>query len=567
MRTARLLGRFLLVLGLVGCLTERSYAQWHCQCDGAEWAREDACTAAGGSWVCEEESDPGLPYQDAEIRAFSGREEFLAALTAEVARLQLLDVQVHRGASDEVVGLTFEKQSDLEEALRGLVGEAEQPLETTTHLLSAGDDPENDPKTWPNPLVPPEIERLLKIGSTIIGGYGNVTSAFEGLRKVANLLAGIDVPSELDIQFDKLRKHMDQIGFEIMDLDAKHAQAERNAKAKAASSEAKQALLEPPGWLRNELLSHAYNNSELAVTAALEEAAFLRKIKGKEGLSYDWRVGVPHLIWAVGVRLQVLKIVDELEPLVVDGVRMPFPRRYRDRLLELRDGLYGHYKRVTDGVEYFWRTSKWHDDFVVRDKHTNIEFIAQDATHDPKKREIRIDQMFTMLPVFELQAALDALEATLMSGDIPGFVDFGLYGRLVVDAAPDLCLQSNHYSYWKNATIEQCKYDIGSGNQLYWQSFEYDRAKGQMKDYFGHCLAIDNHPYWGAGLVVSVACGTKNYYDKWSWDPWNHVFRNKMGRNRVLDIRFGVLAPGSSVITWPVHFGDNQRFSYGTITR
>lgn len=395
---------------------------------GASLEKGAACSAEGGSWVCEEESDPGPPYQDAEIRAFSERQEFLAALTAEVARLQLLDVQVHRGASDEVVGLTFEKQSDLEQVLRGLGGEAEQPLETTTHLLSA----EDDPKTWPNPLVPPEVTTLLKIGSTIIGAYGNVTSAWEGLNKTVNFLAGIDAPSQLDIQFAKLHKHMDDIGFETMSHISNHAQALRNTWAKVASSEAKQALMEPPGWFRNDLLSHAYNNSDLAVTYALEETAFERKIKGKEGLSYDWRVGVPHLIWAVGVRLQVLKVFDELEPRVVDGVRIPFPRRFRGELLDLRDGLYAHYRRVSDGVEYIEKTSKWHKDFIVRDKHTNIEFTAFNATS--KKREIVIDKMFTVLPVFELAAAVDALEATLMSGDIPGFVDFGRYGHIVVDA-------------------------------------------------------------------------------------------------------------------------------------
>lgn len=105
------------------------------------------------------------------------------------------------------------------------------------------------------------------------------------------------------------------------------------------------------------------------------------------------------------------------------------------------------------------------------------------------------------------------------------------------------------------ATIERC-----DSHEPY-QHFTYDRAEGQIKDYLGNCLAVVNDYYTGHGFVTAVACGTKNYYDKWSWEPWNHVFRNKMGF-RVLDIQWGVLAPGRNLWTWPVNFGDAQRFSY-----
>ena len=60
MRNTRLFGPFLLALSLVAFLMGRSYAEEHCQCDGAEWAAdENACLDAGGSWQCESEEDDG----------------------------------------------------------------------------------------------------------------------------------------------------------------------------------------------------------------------------------------------------------------------------------------------------------------------------------------------------------------------------------------------------------------------------------------------------------------------------------------------------------------------------
>src|SRR5919106_4812611 len=66
-----------------------------------------------------EESDNG------EAHEFSSEEDFLAALAAEGGRLHLQDVHVSRGASDEVVGVIFQKKSDVEQALRSLGGGAD----------------------------------------------------------------------------------------------------------------------------------------------------------------------------------------------------------------------------------------------------------------------------------------------------------------------------------------------------------------------------------------------------------------------------------------------------------
>lgn len=61
-------------------------------------------------------------HNNAEVREFLNQEEFLAALSAEVDRLRLKDVRVTRGASDEVVGVTFKKKSDVKKVLRRLGG-------------------------------------------------------------------------------------------------------------------------------------------------------------------------------------------------------------------------------------------------------------------------------------------------------------------------------------------------------------------------------------------------------------------------------------------------------------
>lgn len=97
MRNTRLFGTVLLTLSL-GCFAGYSDAQ--------------ATIESSGS-------------RDAKIRKFSGQQGFLAALSAEVARLKLKDVQVHRTASGKVVGVTFRKKSDIAKALRAVGGPSE----------------------------------------------------------------------------------------------------------------------------------------------------------------------------------------------------------------------------------------------------------------------------------------------------------------------------------------------------------------------------------------------------------------------------------------------------------
>ncbi len=411
-------------------------------------------------------------------------------------------------------------------------------IEVVRQAATSSDDPED----WENPLIPPEVGTLFEVASGIAAAYTGALDAWGAMQKVQNLLNGTQKPSAMAVAVRGLHDHLRKIQIETSDLVANSFQGLRTANANAAYNASADALTELNAERRETLLNEAEHFSRLAFEQALDESAFLRKIKGQEGLSYDWRVGVPHLLWIIGVRLQVLKVEDTLRP--VEGWTMA--QRFRPELLRLRDGVVTHLNRVRNGIRY---TST-----RARDLNTGITGSIEESEAACRCR-VTMDDLkhwiWGELPMFELQAMVNLLEATIMSGDDPGFRDFtqGAGGLIRLEANPSMCLSG--YRVGQSVTLEPCNpADLG-------QLWHYDRGTNQVKNRRTEACIIQNGDVW-SGLLYTWTCGPGQ--TKWSWDPWSHVLLSNHGRLKVMELVAGNQSAGTPFSLWPAHHMESQLY-------
>jgi hypothetical protein len=165
-------------------------------------------------------------------------------------------------------------------------------------------------ETWIDSNLPPELDLLFTNAQTIAGYYTGVNTTLQAVNATLLFLNGSTIPSQ-EQQFAMLHRHLDQIGIDIVQFVGSSFQDFRLADAQTGFEIAQQLVKEGQTVAVG---SNADFYSRRAINNAFLDSSFNRKRKGRSGLTSDWRVGLPHLMHVMGIRLNVLAAMEPPAP-------------------------------------------------------------------------------------------------------------------------------------------------------------------------------------------------------------------------------------------------------------
>jgi hypothetical protein len=308
---------------------------------------------------------------------------------------------------------------------------------------------------------------------------------------------------------------------------------------------------------------------------------------------FDWRIGLPRFMRLVAARIAMIGMMDpnfhkngQWNPELGDGT--PEWPGYRGvltaRLQKMIEGVRcGHRDRwVTTGggsrssVSYYSYT-----DVVCADVNTGLNVMTTYTRPDgascggsywpqyvleclnnlestttgiPPVQDSLRRQLLKQMPIFEVQAAIDALH--LYTHPAPDLTE--AFGRIPINANPGLCLD-----------VPGADPTPGTALQLYGchggtaQQFSYDRETETIRNTgLDRCLQVRpitfNFPWpigtihfdnLGQGAYAEIAiCDPTLDRQKWSYDPQGGIIRSALGT--VLDVQWGYINWHSSVWLW-----------------
>jgi hypothetical protein len=401
-------------------------------------------------------------------------------------------------------------------------------------------------KPAPKPVVvDPATLAAFSTAVQIAGYAAKAKGAYETVKGIIGFLSREKVPTQQE-QFDALHRHLDDIGISMVAAVGQSFQDLRVAWATSAIQQANQELQEGRLVLPG---SNPDNKSLEAVNFAKQESSFQRKLKGKEGLTYDWRVGLPHLMYVISARLVVLAAMDP---------HFQSNGRFRNYLIDMRDSLAFHMTKMESGVkcrknvlrgECLWgifncgdNTPPWNE-CVDTVSGMEEEVIDTKTPLDELSRRLR-----RRMPFFEARAMIDTLNYYLSQE--PDLTENTF--RIALEADPGFCLDIPGNGGGSIPTILwQCH---GGANQ----QWVYDRATAQIwNSGNGKCLDVQWNSHQNSTPVWTWDCNGHEA-QQWTWDPETKVMESAVGL--ALELTAGNISNGTPIVTWPRNNFGNQRW-------
>jgi hypothetical protein len=390
-------------------------------------------------------------------------------------------------------------------------------------------------------LLPDAIQGILDVVEGASGLYTKIQSAQAVVQKLGEAMGLLEHTPTGDELILDLKSHLDQTarGVEWV-IDAQFA-ANRYADEFGALIDAKQALDRgqpfDTSWV-------GWNDSIKAVISAGVEDIFRRTysddaVAGKwmqviderakvdaNGLSYDWRLGLPTLMQLIALRLQVMAAVvpQFRQETIAGGTVSPFA----EEINNIREKLMTHYALIKDGVQCGRRQlgdGGNTDPFITAcaDVNTGISVVSS-AGADVGSVQTRLE---ALLPLYKIKALVNSLAmyTDVSFKELTGSVEPTEPSQLIRNELDFRCLQATVVADGSSITSPAgC-----SDRDTHWTYF---RETGVIRGgwTFDHCLDGDA----GEGTFVGTAfadtaCAHDQRAGHWTYDPISHSLMNGWG--------------------------------------
>jgi hypothetical protein len=405
--------------------------------------------------------------------------------------------------------------------------------------------------------------------------YENITSTFSSVGNGIKMAQAIGqalglIGDKQQENFDRIHEHLDRILIALIKADTWRDQDDRLDKLTSALSAIDRNMFTPDINYDTEVAVKNAGKDSASIRGYSEKATNGGKVVDEthwksiiddrpphpDDLVIDWRIGVPHLMQLIALRLTVIAQVDP---------NFLSDDDYDKELMVHRHALLNHYNRMLEGVkcgESRWNSTGTKKNLACADIYTGEAAYAtvyQDQPWTPEgliKKEKEIQNTLAALrwevrrkmPFFEMRSMIDALYLYVTGK--PDLTE--VLHRIPVEAAPNLCL------------------DVKGGNPapgtLVWlwecngsdaQKWVYNRQNHTIYNpVYGKYLDVQwGNPRLGAPVWIWDQNGTDA--QRWTYDAENRILQNALGT--VLNVA-GPIQSESPVNTWAIFDGSKQRW-------
>jgi hypothetical protein len=409
------------------------------------------------------------------------------------------------------------------------------------------------------------VKNIVGFAQKISKVYSGFSGTFNAAEFLGRILGILDKEVNLKNELDKLHRHLDKLGAALDKRSVKLHQADQlglnlhmvevaaqNTDLGMPFNQNTDGVNVAGGYIKAAMQPLYFERYFVeSATDGETQGAWKKVISGatpdSDGFVYDWRVGVPHLMQLIALRLAILPIIDQ--NFNKDWV-------FKEELIGYWQTLHEHYVKMIKGVDcnyiLYYADPLWvlHGDtwltidVACADIYTGLAAINQFETtaysffepHDDwhsklsrNQQELR-SQVLLKLPLFEMQSMMDLLS-------LYGYGAYDLSEKMPEGQAiallnwPNLCLDVQ----WGNPAsgTPVWIWDCNGGNAQKWI---YERQSGRIRNpVFNKCLEIQSdNPAPGTSARISDCNGDNA--QKWTYDPAWGVLQNALGTVLQIDV-------------------------------